>query len=236
MLYLNDRTLAEFKGQIVDIFEDFCDEMGITVENEDRDREDEDNLAVFYGDDYDAFGTIVEDFVEKKHLFFQKIDALELSKLAATLFVTFSMIVLERGNDNTHVLPGEEQREAFDKVSDEITALFREWNLLEETDQKEEKKEKKKGKKKTYIIAISSSEADDIFLKRVVGTETQVKKYLINEIRKDKLEDKNGFDYGSTTTKEISDLGNGKLYGYSVFSDYHIDYVAMPEEESVELE
>lgn len=57
----NDR--AEFKGQIVDIFEDFLDENGYDFKNKDRDaaiEEDENELAHIYGEDYDRIADTVE--------------------------------------------------------------------------------------------------------------------------------------------------------------------------------
>ena len=47
---------AEFIGQIIDTFEDFLDEKGIVIPNEDRDSDEEldpENSANIYGEDYD---------------------------------------------------------------------------------------------------------------------------------------------------------------------------------------
>ena len=44
---------ADFIGQLIDIFEDFLDEKGISIENEERD-EDDDSAAIIFGSDYDA--------------------------------------------------------------------------------------------------------------------------------------------------------------------------------------
>lgn len=43
---------AEFIGQVVDVFEDFLESKGISIENEERD-EDEETAAIIYGSDYD---------------------------------------------------------------------------------------------------------------------------------------------------------------------------------------
>lgn len=45
----NDK--AEFLGQIIDIFEDFLDERGIELPNDER-NQDPDNAAIIYGTDY----------------------------------------------------------------------------------------------------------------------------------------------------------------------------------------
>ena len=61
----NDR--AEFKGQIVDIFEDYLDNNGYKLNNAERDQaiedgdyDDPDEAANIWGDDYDAIGDEVE--------------------------------------------------------------------------------------------------------------------------------------------------------------------------------
>lgn len=61
----NDR--AEFKGQIVDIFEDYLDNNGYKLNNAERDQaiedgdyDDPDEAANIWGDDYDAIGDEIE--------------------------------------------------------------------------------------------------------------------------------------------------------------------------------
>ena len=61
----NDR--AEFKGQIIDIFEDYLDNNDYKLNNverdqaiEDGDYDDPDEAAHIWGDDYDAIGDEVE--------------------------------------------------------------------------------------------------------------------------------------------------------------------------------
>lgn len=46
----NDR--AEFIGEIVDIFEDFLEEKGITIPNPEKDETDDENTAIIFGSDY----------------------------------------------------------------------------------------------------------------------------------------------------------------------------------------
>lgn len=43
---------AEFVGQIIDIFEDFLSEKGVTFPNLERDESEDDNAAIIYGSDY----------------------------------------------------------------------------------------------------------------------------------------------------------------------------------------
>lgn len=61
---LTMESMPEFIGQIVDIFEDYCTEKEIILENSDRnqaieDGEDPENLAIIYGDSYDVIGDII---------------------------------------------------------------------------------------------------------------------------------------------------------------------------------
>lgn len=57
----NDERM-EFLGQIIDIFEDFLDEKGVWFENPEREEED-DNLAIIYGSDYDELSNRLEDMM-----------------------------------------------------------------------------------------------------------------------------------------------------------------------------
>lgn len=65
--------LAEFKGQIVDILEDALADKDAMIPNRDReeaieDGEDEEDLAIIYGDDYDIIADTVQDIVLSKNL------------------------------------------------------------------------------------------------------------------------------------------------------------------------
>lgn len=62
MSQLNEDTLAEFKGQLVDTLEDYLEEHGVTpsmLPNEDRDDDDE-CAAIIYGWHYDMVGDYIE--------------------------------------------------------------------------------------------------------------------------------------------------------------------------------
>lgn len=52
----------EFIGQIIDIFEDFLEEKGIDIPNEDK--TDEDNTAIIYGCDYGDLQTNIEEMMK----------------------------------------------------------------------------------------------------------------------------------------------------------------------------
>ena len=65
---LNANTYAEFKGQVIDVLEDFCDENDITISNPDKEEYDREagyapgeNTTIIFGDDYDAIGDEIID-------------------------------------------------------------------------------------------------------------------------------------------------------------------------------
>ena len=62
--FLDKNCLPEFKGQIVDIFEAYLDEKGITIPNEEK--EDTEDAANIFGDDYDRIANEVDFICESK--------------------------------------------------------------------------------------------------------------------------------------------------------------------------
>ena len=50
---LEAACVSEFIGQIIDTFEDFLDEKGVEIDNPEKLDEDDPNLAIIYGSDYD---------------------------------------------------------------------------------------------------------------------------------------------------------------------------------------
>lgn len=78
-------------------------------------------------------------------------------------------------------------------------------------------------------------------VEKFFGTESDAKKALMNEIRKERKEAKDCgciFDYG---TKSVSKLTNDKgstnatWYGYSVYDDHHTDFMLFDMETIKEL-
>lgn len=63
--FVKEEERPELIGQVIDLFEDFLDEKGIVLENEERDEnmdgEDPDSMANIYGSDYDE----LQDGLEK---------------------------------------------------------------------------------------------------------------------------------------------------------------------------
>lgn len=57
--------VAQFKGEIIDIFEDFLEEHHATLENDERnealeDADDPSEVAIIYGSHYDVIGDVIE--------------------------------------------------------------------------------------------------------------------------------------------------------------------------------
>ena len=87
--------VAEMKGQIVDIFEDFCTAKGITITNPEKDVYDKEagyepgeNVAIIFGDDYDSITNVVDDCAENNKR--------EITSFRAV--VEFSTICAARGS------------------------------------------------------------------------------------------------------------------------------------------
>jgi len=87
---------------------------------------------------------------------------------------------------------------------------------------------KGKTKKEDWIIGIGGTEEDDVSMYKLTGTRYQAKREIMRIIRRDRENDKESYNYGTENIKEIEERGDGSLYGYNCFSDYHIDYAARP--------
>ena len=60
---LDEYNKEEFYGQTIDIFEDFLDERGIIINN--NESEEEENKAIIYGSDYDELHDKINDLIVK---------------------------------------------------------------------------------------------------------------------------------------------------------------------------
>ncbi len=85
--------------------------------------------------------------------------------------------------------------------------------------------------KKTYIFAISNTEADGTVLHTATCTESQAKRSLFKLVKEDrntnKAESGEDWDYGTETIIDVNE-DRGEFHAYGVYSDYHIDYAAIP--------
>jgi hypothetical protein len=87
---------------------------------------------------------------------------------------------------------------------------------------------------KNWVIGISGSEMDNVFVERVYGTEEQVKKYLLELVKKDRKADKETWDFGTTSIdgeNGIDKRYDGSFYAYGCYWNHHNDYTATPEME-----
>ena len=82
--------------------------------------------------------------------------------------------------------------------------------------------------KKIWLVGIGGSNADGVVMQRISGTEAEIKELLINMVKEDKFTDPDNWDYGITSVDNVQQDGDS-LYAYAVYTDYHIDYMAVPE-------
>ena len=81
-----------------------------------------------------------------------------------------------------------------------------------------------------WIIGICSSEADGVALSRVFGTKAEVKRHLVRLVKEDRNNDSEAWEYGDLIVAEVEeDPITGVLNAFATYSDYHIDYSAIPE-------
>lgn len=60
--------VPELIGQFIDLFEDFLDEKGVVIPNEERDEDEEldaENSANIYGSDYDTLSDGIEEILTR---------------------------------------------------------------------------------------------------------------------------------------------------------------------------
>ena len=128
---LTVNTLAEFKGCIVDVFEDYFNDKGVEIENENKDdyiddEDDEyaDSVAIIFGDDYDAIGDEIAFFVEENNLFENKTTKTAIEELSETILAAVNDILSSRGNIDK--IPDDD---AYD-ITEKITDTFEKWGLI----------------------------------------------------------------------------------------------------------
>ncbi len=65
---LNPNNKAEFAGQVIDIFEDFLEEKGVVIENEEKDDDPDAGDVRIYGSDYGELQSQIEEMLIAWHL------------------------------------------------------------------------------------------------------------------------------------------------------------------------
>ena len=125
---LNADSFAEFRGEIIDTLEDFCDSNGIAISNPEKEEYDREagyapseNEAIIFGDDYDLIvdeATYEMDWENPKPL----PDSL-VKRNAKNALNTFNSILQKRG---TRELTSAET----DKLSADIYAVFKSWDAI----------------------------------------------------------------------------------------------------------
>ena len=94
-----------------------------------------------------------------------------------------------------------------------------------------------KNKRQDWIIGIACAENDGVCMRLCKNmTMTEVKKILVQLVKQDKSNDKDRFEYGSTKIGLVEESyvridNEHRLYSLEAnacFTNYHIDYTAVP--------
>lgn len=133
---LNTETLPEFKGQIVDIFEDYFEELKIDIPCSDKieavnDGEDPDGLAIIYGEDYDTIADTIDSYISAKKSDNMpiKFDAQEMRAISGNIVDNASTLLQKITNtevrDNAIARMNKDKKELRHRIAD----TFSNWNL-----------------------------------------------------------------------------------------------------------
>lgn len=80
--------------------------------------------------------------------------------------------------------------------------------------------------KEQWIIGICNTDCDGVKLVGFCGTEDEVKAKLVRMVKEGAKNDKERWDYGTASTKEVEKDYLGNWYAFGNYSCYHIDYSA----------
>ena len=87
-------------------------------------------------------------------------------------------------------------------------------------------------KKEHWLIGVGGNEMDGVSIYRVCGTKEDVKRYIAERVTQDKDQcEDDAWEYGSEDADSIEERFDGSLYGYSCFTDFHLDYEAKREDD-----
>ncbi len=130
-IMVDNNRLPEFKGQIIDIFEDYCDENDIAIENAERVEynketgfEEGENDVKIFGADYDALGDKITSFLSENN---NEVTEVQISRFSVDLIGTFTDILKERGTtfDIKRLNDAEKK-----KIGSKILDTLRRWDIL----------------------------------------------------------------------------------------------------------
>lgn len=121
-------SLAELRGQVVDIFEDFCDDNGIEVANEDREEYNNEagyalgeNDVKIFGEDYDRVAGNTENLIESDPGF--PIPTEQGLDVIKDTVMDFMEILADRGSRNI-------TRDESHALEQEMLQLYRNWGII----------------------------------------------------------------------------------------------------------
>lgn len=129
MSQLNEDTLAEFKGQLVDTLEDYLEEHGVTpsmLPNEDRDDDDE-CAAIIYGWHYDMVADNIEHELRIHDLIGRKVcsNPQIIANVVNHIFEAYQEILDMIGPEFINFDDDDERR-----LKEEIRQIFVNWEVF----------------------------------------------------------------------------------------------------------
>lgn len=90
-------------------------------------------------------------------------------------------------------------------------------------------------KKQDWIIGSCDSGGEGVFTQMVRGTKQEVKRYMMQMILEDRMEEVDTFDFGTGCASDMEERHGDAVYGLNCFSDHHIDYEARPANQPIVL-
>lgn len=124
---LKKDSVAEFKGEVIDILESYLDEKLIKIENEERDEyneeagyEDGENDVNIFGDDYDAIADEIPFDADSDPESISKESANEIAKSCVK---RLQEILESRGSE---MMPSDDD----ERLTTEIVSTFEKWDAI----------------------------------------------------------------------------------------------------------
>ena len=77
-----------------------------------------------------------------------------------------------------------------------------------------------------WVLTICVSDGRGSNTQIVEATTAKIKRYLMDVIKNDRKNYKEGYDYGTTGIRDLDNTGDIYFFGFNQYSDYHVDYEA----------
>lgn len=121
---LSPETLTEFVGQIVNIFEGFCAEKEIMIDNPERKDYDESDATIIFGDDYDDFEITVRHWCDTYELYESQVSKAVANKMAGEIIDVLGKMA------NTYI-----SVQDICTLKHKLISIFQKWDIVDINDQ-----------------------------------------------------------------------------------------------------